>query len=175
MFFSSSSTILSGFYHILEDEEKNNTTIVALPNLVTQKHRRSYSNSWKAKVDLLFDVLAQESKPQEFESEETEKDDWIPDTLTFKDALRKDLPVANFYQWCYDYLNQQGTIITQNKYFIVTNLLLDDDIKADFQNLTINVNDRDKDIYHFESIMKFEIELQDASLTLPIIAAYGIS
>ena len=124
---------------------------------------------------MLFDVLAQESKPQEFESEETEKDDWIPDTLTFKDALRKDLPVANFYQWCYDYLNQQGTIITQNKYFIVTNLLLDDDIKADFQNLTINVNDRDKDIYHFESIMKFEIELQDASLTLPIIAAYGIS
>lgn len=97
-------------------------------------------------------------EPEQFVEESLEADDdWLPNTNHFKISLTASLPVGDFYGWCYDFLKTETPNVTLHKFFSVSKLLLDTDFEADF----------------LENSLRFNLELEDVVLSLPVIKLYG--
>ncbi len=150
-----SSKIMAGFFHLLEDVRQNTTPAVPFYGLLSRRNRKVYSTDWKVRAEMLLDNFFIE--PERFVEETVDiEDDWLPDTNHFKNSLKESLPVENFYTWCYDFLKTETPNITLNKFFSVSKLLLDSDFEADF----------------LENAERFDLELEDATLSLPQIKLY---
>jgi len=150
-----SSKIMAGFYHLLEAVRQNPVPNIPFYGLLSRRNRRVYSTDWKARADMLLDNFIIE--PERFVEEAVEAtDDWLPDTNHFKNCLNADLPVDDFYAWCYDFLKSETPVVTLHKFFSVSKLLLDTDFEADF----------------LENSYRFDLELKDATLSLPKIKLY---
>jgi hypothetical protein len=151
-----SSKIMAGFYHLLEAVRKNEEPDVPFYNLLNRRNRRVYSTDWKVRAEILLDNFFIE--PERFVEETVEAgDDWLPDTEYFKNRLRASLPVDDFYGWCYGFLKTETPNVTLHKFFSVSKLLLDTEFEADF----------------LENTLRFDLELDDATLSLPKIKLYG--
>jgi hypothetical protein len=152
-----SSKIMAGFYHLLEAVRQNQDPNVPFYGLLSRRNRKVYSteSEWKARAALLLDNFFVE--PERFVEEEQETDDdWLPDTNHFKRSLNASLPVDDFYNWCYHFLKTETPHVTLHKFFSVSKLLLDTDFEADF----------------LENSLRFDLELEDATLSLPKIKLY---
>lgn len=150
-----SSKIMAGFYHLLEAVRQNTEPEVPFYGLLNRRNRRVYSTDWKVRAEMLLDNFVIE--PERFVEEIVDaNDDWLPDTNHFKKHLKECLPVEDFYTWCYDFLKTETPNITLHKFFSVSKLLLDTDFEADF----------------LENTPRFDIELEDAMLSLPKIKLY---
>ena len=151
-----SSKIMAGFYHLLEAVRQNQEPEQPFYNLLSRRRRKAYSTDWKASAELLLDNFFIE--PERFVEEIVEvADDWLPDTTHFKNRLKASLPVDDFYCWCYDFLKTETPNVTLHKFFSVSKLLLDNEFEADF----------------LENALRFDLELEDATLSLPKIRLYG--
>ena len=151
-----SSKIMAGFYQMLEAIRQNQAPEIAFPTLLNRRNRKVYSTDWKIRAEMLLDNFV--SEPESFVEEQVAApDDWLPDTAHFKNSLRASLPVDNFYAWCRDFLKSETSILTLNKFFSVSKLLLDPEFEADF----------------LDSGHRFELELEDVTLSLPTIKLYA--
>lgn len=151
-----SSKIMAGFYHLLEAVRQNQEPEVPFYSLLSRRNRKVYSTDWKVRAEMLLDNFFIE--PERFVEEAVEADDdWLPDTAHFKNRLKASLPVDDFYGWCYDFLKAETPNITLHKFFSVSKLLLDTDFEADF----------------LENALRFDLELEDVTLSLPKIKLYG--
>ncbi len=151
-----SSKIMAGFYHLLEAVRQNQEPAEPFYGLLSRRNRRVYSTDWKVRAEMLLDNFFIE--PERFVEEPVDAtDDWLPNTNHFKNCLKASLPVDNFYIWCYDFLKTETPSVTLHKFFSVSKLLLDTDFEADF----------------LENSLRFNLELVDVTLSLPIIKLYG--
>jgi len=151
-----SSKIMAGFYHLLEAIRQNREPDLPFYGLLNRRNRKVYSTDWKVRAEMLLDNFFIE--PERFLEDVVEADDnWLPDTNHFKNSLKASLPVDDFYGWCYNFLKTETPIITLHKFFSVSKLLLDTDFEADF----------------LEDTHRFDLELEDATLSLPTIKLYG--
>jgi hypothetical protein len=145
-----SSKIMTGFFHLLEAFRQNQEPDLPFYGLLNRRNRRVYSTDWKARAEMLLDNFFIE--PERFLEEVVIADDnWISDTNHFKSRLKASLPVDDFYGWCYDFLKTETPNVTLHKFFSVSKLLLDNDFEADF----------------LEDSYRFNLELEDATLSLP--------
>lgn len=153
----SDSLILSGFYHFIENIDQPENYIIPLPNLLRKENNSVISNNFSTVAEFYIDHF----NPQITETiyqEEPEEIDWLPDTTYFKELLLAENGSDNFYQWCFDILQNHTGDITLSKFFAVSNLILEEDLAIDYQN-----EDR------------FEIVLSDVILKMPKVKIYAIS
>ena len=126
-----------------------------LPILARRKNHLVYSKEFGDEASLFLDQFKHRETIY-FEDDTTEIDDWIPDSEHYKDELMKNLPVANFYEWCYNQLQTETENISVIKFISLANLIHEKDFYAEFSDN-----------------QKFEIELSDAIIQLPKVKLYA--
>ena len=151
----SDSIILSGFYHFVENIDNPENYIIPLPELLRKSKPTVTSKSFDG--DAIFYIDQFSYQPQEILYEEdNEQTEWLPDSEHFKEQLLKQKVVENFYQWCFDELKKHTDNISLSKYFTVSNLILEEDLEAEYKDET-----------------RFEIQLTDAILKMPKVKLYA--
>lgn len=122
-----------------------------------RERSRILSKNFDAVANFYIDLFNYKP-PQITYIDETEDIEWLPDTNYFKELLLKENGSDNFYQWCYDILQDYTKEITLSKFFNVSNMVLEEDIEIEYNNDS-----------------RFEIRLADAILNMPKIKVYELS
>jgi hypothetical protein len=151
------SLILSGFYHFIENIDTPENYIIPLPNFLRRERSRILSKNFDTEATFFIDQFNYKA-PQISYIEETEEMEWLPDTNHFKELLLKENGSENFYQWCFDILQEYTSEITLSKFFSVSNMVLEEDL-----------------VIEYEDDNRFEIQLADAILKMPKIKVYELS
>ena len=147
----SDSIILSGFYHFVENIDQPENYIISLPDLLRRTKGNVFSKTFSSEAEFYIDQFNYQT-PEILYEEEIE---WLPDASHFKELLLKEKSVEDFYKWCFDALKVHTTNITLSKYFTVSNLILEEDLTAEY-------NDE----------ARFDIQLSDAILKMPKVKIY---
>lgn len=148
------SIILSGFYHFVENIDQSENYVVALPDLLRRTKGNVLSKAFSSEAEFYIDQFNYQT-PEILYEEETEEIEWLPDASHFKEQLLKEKEVGNFYQWCFDSLKEHTDNITLSKFFTVSNLILEEDLVAEYKDEN-----------------RFEIQLSDAILKMPKVKIY---
>jgi hypothetical protein len=151
------SLILSGFYHFVENIDEAENYIISLPNLIRRERSRIMSKNFDTEATFYIDQFNYQA-PQISYTEESDEVEWLPDTNHFKGLLLKQNGSDNFYQWCFDILQIYTREITLSKFFYVSNMVLEEDLKIEYTDDS-----------------RFEIKLVDATLRMPQIKVYELS
>lgn len=147
----SNSLILKGMVTFLQKPFSRND----IPIIVRRKNHSVYSKEFADAAALFLDQFKNKETVY-FENDTTEIDDWIPDSEHYKEELLKNLPVGNFYEWCYKQLQSETENISIVKFISLANLIHEKDFYAEFSDN-----------------QKFEIELTDAIVQLPKVKLYA--
>jgi len=150
----SDSIILSGFYHFIENIDQSENYIIHLPDLLRRTKGNVTSKTFCNEAEFYIDQFNYHT-PDILYEEEMQEIEWLPDASYFKEQLLKEKGVNNFYQWCFDSLKEHTDNITLSKFFIVSNLILEEDLVAEYNDET-----------------RFEIQLSDAILKIPKVKIY---
>lgn len=67
-----------------------------------------------------------------YEESEADFDKWIFDREAFMNKLQSQLPVNDFFGWCYKALQNDFDHIETEKFFALTGLLFDESLQIDF-------------------------------------------
>ena len=150
----SDSIILSGFYHFVENVDYPENYIVPIPSSTKKTRGSAIFKEFHSEAEFFVDQFNYKTSDVYYE-EQVEELEWLPDSTYFKEQLLKEDKVDNFYLWCYNALEMHTNEITLSKYFALTNLLLEEDLAAEY-----NADDR------------ITIDLKDASITIPKVKVY---
>ena len=150
----SDSIILSGFYHFVENIDSPEDYIVPLPDLLRKVRANVISKTFSNEAEFYIDQFNYKT-PEILYEETTEEIEWLPDSSYFKGQLLKEKEVSDFYQWCFDSLKEHTENITLSKFFTVSNLILEEDLVAEYKDET-----------------RFDIQLSDAVLKMPKVKVY---
>lgn len=150
------SEIMKGVETFLLDAKKGKIErTFCLYELKGKRSRNVYAKSFELSAKNIFDAL----KPQEpislldTGSPSELQDLWIFDKERYKEKMVRELPIENFFAWCYQSLqaDAQGDIDSE-KFYYLSSLLFEKDIQVDFLPAD-----------------KFEITLSDYILQVPLI------
>jgi hypothetical protein len=148
------SQILSGLYHFIEDYNTPEKYIVPLQGLIKTERAYTYSSAYEADTLMYLEHF----KPTEkiyIEDEVPEFDNWLPNTEYLKGKLQDNLPIENFYQWCFETLKADNMSPDMIKYSTISNLIFEKEFDVEFSRE-----------------QKFKIDLDDVVLTLPKVKIY---
>jgi len=151
------SIILTGFYHLVEDIDNINK-YGALPNLIKKSRDNVMFKGFQDNANYFIDQFDYKTAEAYYQETEDTMHETLPDSLYFKEQLIKSNQVTDFYEWCFKILSEHTDNIKLHDFFKVTNLLLEEDIIAEY-----NLNERKT------------VELQDAIVEIPIISVYEVS
>lgn len=126
-----------------------------LPILSRRKNHTVYSKEFVDEASLFLNQFKSKEAVY-FENGTIEFDNWIPDTEYYKNILVKNLPIHNFYEWCYNQLQLENEKIGIVKFISLANLIHENDFYAEFL-----------------SSQKFEIELDDVIIKVPKVKLYA--
>jgi hypothetical protein len=149
------SQIQMGFYYFLDSYENPEGYKVPLPELIFASRHSTYSTIFDKEAAMFLEHFRETTKTF-IEDEPPEIDQWLPDTEFFKEKLRNDLPVENFYEWCYQVLQEGEIKLDMMKYSAIANLIFEKEFDAEF-----------------ESNKRFNLELEDVILTVPKVNLYA--
>lgn len=122
-----------------------------LPNLISGSKYSILSTSFEG--DALSIIALTQNREPIIIYEETEfEQPWLFDKEKYKNMLIKDMPVDNFFQWCYSTLLQEHQTINLEKFYALTSLLFEKEFDAEF--------------YDYE---KFPLFLEDYTIFSPTI------
>jgi hypothetical protein len=150
----SDSIILSGFYHFAENIDQPENYIIPLPNLLRRTRGNVISKTFSGEAEFFIDQFNYQT-PEILYEEEIEEIEWLPDASYFKEQLLKEEMIDDFYQWCFGALKAHTDNITLSKFFTVSNLILEEDLIAEYNDET-----------------RYEIQLSDAVLKMPKVKVY---
>ncbi|MBW6536588.1 MAG: hypothetical protein K0B11_16380 [Mariniphaga sp.] len=150
----SDSIILSGFYHFVENIDNPEKYIIPLPNLLRRKRDSIISKTFGSEAEFYIDQFNYKI-PEILYEEAREEIEWLPDSSHFKKQLLKEKEINNFYLWCIDALKEHTNDITLSKFFMISNLILDEDLVVEYKDET-----------------RFEIHLSDVVLKMPKVKVY---
>jgi hypothetical protein len=143
------SQIQIGFYYFLDKYDNPEGYIVPLPNLVFASRQHPYSTIFEKEVTMFLEHFRESTKIF-IEDEVPEIEQGLPNTEFFKEKLRSNLPVENFYEWCYLVLQEEEIKLDMIKYSAIANLIFEKEFDAVFENAN-----------------RFKLELEDVILTVP--------
>jgi hypothetical protein len=149
------SQIQMGFYYFLDSHDNPEGYIIPLPNLVFAGRQYPFSTIFEKEVTMFLEYYRESTKTF-IEDEVPEIDRWLPDTEFFKEKLRNNLPVENFYEWCYQVLQEEEIKLDMMKYSAIANLIFEKEFDAEFENAK-----------------RFKLELEDVILTVPQVNIYA--
>jgi hypothetical protein len=150
----SDSIILSGFYHYVENVDQPESYIISLPAILRKTKTNVLSKTFGSEATFFIDQFSYQA-PEVLYTEQSEELEWLPDASYFKEKILKEKGVDNFYQWCFDALKEHTDNITLSKYFTVSNLILEEDLVAEY-----------------DDGLRFEVQLSDAILQMPKVKLY---
>ena len=139
----SDSIILSGFYHFVENVDYPEKYIVPLPNPIKKTKGRAIFKEFHSEAEFFVDQFIYKTSDVYYE-EQIEEKEWLPDSTYFKEQLLKEDKIEDFYLWCFNALKKHTDEITLSKYFSITNLLLEEDLVAEYKEdarITIELKD----------------------------------
>lgn len=120
------SLILSGFIEFLKNPYK-----VKTPKMVKSLRATLYaSGMYLNATEYVEQFLNQEDFYLDLNAEPTDK--WIFNKAEYKDKLTSNLPVENFFGWCEKTLLLDYQEVDPRKFFSLSILLFDNDVKVEF-------------------------------------------
>jgi hypothetical protein len=128
------SLILTGWIEFLRNPYKLDT-----PPLLQGKRTMVYAKDMLFKVREFFEQFAQ-NEVITLEDGVVDFDKWIFDRELFKSNLAAQMPVNDFFGWCYKELKKDFSDIDTDKFFALCGLLFDDDIHLEFPKKSERVN-----------------------------------
>lgn len=149
------SQIQMGFYYFLDNYDNPEGYIVPLPDLVYTTRHSAYSPIFEKEALMYLEHFKVATKIF-IEDEDPEIDKWLPDTVYFKEKLQNNLPIENFFEWCYETLREEEVKLDMMKYSTISNLIYEKEFDAEF------VNEK-----------RINLELEDVILTLPKVNLYA--
>lgn len=149
------SQIQMGFYYFLDNYDNPEGYIFPLPDLVFASRHSIYSTIFDKEAAMFLEHFKESTKTF-IEDEAPNIDQWLPDTEFFKEKLRNNLPVKNFYEWCYQVLKEEEIKPDMMKYSAISNLIFEKEFDAEF-----------------ERAKRFKLELEDVILTVPKVNLYA--
>lgn len=150
----SDSIILSGFYHFVENVDYPENYIVSLPKPIKKTKGSAIFKEFHSEAEFFVDQFIYKTSDIYYE-EQIEEKEWLPDSTYFKEQLLKEDEIEDFYLWCFNALKKHTDEITLSKYFSITNLLLEEDLVAEYKEDA-----------------RITIELKDASIKIPKVRVY---
>ncbi len=120
------SLILTGWIEFLRNPYKMET-----PPLLKGSRNMPYAKDMLYKVREFFEQFSTNEVVM-FEETEADFDKWIFDREAFMVKLRSQMPVNDFFTWCYKTLNKDFENIETEKFFALTALLFDEALQIDF-------------------------------------------
>lgn len=64
---------------------------------------------------------------------------WHFDKEHYKEKLVSQLPINNFFLWCYNTLHQEYEMVEKDKFFALTTLIFETDIIAELSGMNIEL------------------------------------
>ncbi|MFN0032462.1 MAG: hypothetical protein ACKVOR_09900 [Flavobacteriales bacterium] len=128
------SLILTGWIEFLRNPYKMDT-----PPLLKGSRTMVYAKDMLYKVREFFEQFSA-NEPITIEDDVVSFDKWIFDREHFKGKLAAQLPVNDFFGWCYKELQKDFTEIETEKFFALCGLLFDSDLQIDFPKKQERVN-----------------------------------
>lgn len=122
------STILTGFISFLRNPYKTN-----VPKLFKRKNNMVFSSNAALNAKAFLEQFASDDTIYVEEALEA-TDRWIFDKDYFKDRLKENLPVENFFDWASVTLKKEYKNIETEKLFALTTLLFEDDLQLEFDD-----------------------------------------
>ncbi len=132
------SIILTGWINFLKAPHKQK-----VPKILESKRNYIYSKDTFFNAAEFFDAFKNDVEIF-IEDEEYEDEKWIFDKQLYKDKLKENLPVTDFFKWCNKTLKEDYKKVQIEKFFALTSLAFDDDlqleypVKAEFDTIKIN-------------------------------------
>ncbi len=132
------SIILTGWINFLKAPHKKK-----VPKILESKRNYIYSKDTFFNAAEFFDAFKNDVDVF-IEDEEYEDEKWIFDKQLYKDKLKDNLPVTDFFKWCNKTLKEDYKKVEIEKFFALTSLAFDDDlqleypVKAEFDKIKIN-------------------------------------
>lgn len=128
------SLILTGWIEFLRNPYKMDT-----PPLLKGSRNMPYAKDMLYKVREFFEQFSVNEVVM-YEETEAEFDKWIFDREAFMQKLQSQMPVNDFFTWCYKTLNKDFENIETEKFFALTGLLFDEALQIDFPKKDERVN-----------------------------------
>lgn len=128
------SLILTGWIEFLRNPYKMDT-----PALLKGSRNMPYAKDMLYKVREFFEQFSVNEVVM-YEETEAEFDKWIFDREAFMQKLQSQMPVNDFFTWCYKTLNKDFENIETEKFFALTGLLFDEALQIDFPKKDERVN-----------------------------------
>jgi hypothetical protein len=128
------SLILTGWIEFLRNPYKLDT-----PPLLKGSRTMVYAKDMLYKVREFFEQF---SVNEEITLEDgvVDFDKWIFDRDKFKTKLTENMPVNDFFGWCYSELKKDFIDIDTDKFFALCGLLFDTDLQIEFSKKSERVN-----------------------------------
>ncbi|MEI9808334.1 MAG: hypothetical protein WDO16_10955 [Bacteroidota bacterium] len=116
------SLILTGWIEFLDKPEKYDT-----PAILKPVKDFAYSENVYLNTKEFFEQFSKEEVVY-LEEEETEKEKWIFNKRYYKNKLKENLPVDDFFGWCAETLAKEYKTIEVEKFFQIISLLFEQDL-----------------------------------------------
>jgi hypothetical protein len=120
------SLILTGWIEFLRNPYKMDT-----PPLLKGSRNMPYAKDMLYKTLEFFEQFSQ-AEVVMYEESDADFDKWIFDREAFMTKLQSQLPVNDFFGWCFKTLQKDFEHIETEKYFALTGLLFDESLQIDF-------------------------------------------
>ncbi|TAG06642.1 MAG: hypothetical protein EAZ44_02020 [Cytophagia bacterium] len=117
-----------------------------------KSRHKTYAKNFELSAKNILEMLKKQ-EPINFDNNQVikQQDLWVFDKETYKEKLLQDLPINNFFNWCYQTLdNEDKENINSEKFYYISSLLFEKEIQEEFLLAD-----------------KFEIDLTDYILKVP--------
>lgn len=149
------SLILSGFYHFLEGFDKPVQFTSRLIGPIMKSKYVPVSGNFENEARIFLEHF-RETKQVFFYDEQPEESTAFPDSEYFREILQADLPVSDFYLWCYRTGEKIDDKINMEKFTVISGILLEREFNAEF-----------------DGAERYSIELSDVTLNVPKVRVYA--
>ena len=122
------SLILTGWIEFLRNPYK-----IVTPKMLKVDRENPYSNKIYYNTKEYFEDFLSHKDVVINEEEET-ANKWIFNKATFKNKLKEQLPVNDFFKWCSTMLSEDKLEFSNDKLFALTSLIFEEDVSVNFSN-----------------------------------------
>lgn len=141
------SMILTGWIEYLDNPEKYDTPVLLRP-----VRDFAYSGNIYLNTKEFFEQFTKEDVVF-LDDEQAEKEKWMFNKKFYKDKLKKDLPLNDFFIWCGETLTKEYKTIELEKFFELVSLVFEKDINPEFsENAELLEIKTDKSTIRFPKI-----------------------
>lgn len=120
------SLILTGWIEFLNRTDKYIT-----PSLLKPEKDFAYSENIYLKTKEFFEQFSKEELVY-LEEDEKERKKWVFNKKHYKNKLKSDLPVKDFFGWCANTLANEYKGVERDKFFELVNLIFEQDVEPSF-------------------------------------------